>query len=84
MEKTVRTALLNHGRDGEVELVHSPVRIRGPLNLLPGQSEEGYGDKITLPWTVMYAGRARRLYCTQHSNAGTWWFTHRGRRMIVS
>ena len=78
-----RTAALNHGADGEVELTHSPVRTREPGGLLPGQGNDGYGEKITLPWIVEYAGQCRRVYCTQHGNAGTWWFTHNGRRMIV-
>jgi len=83
MQAATRTAALNHGADGEIELTHSPVQTRGPLGQLPGQDENGYGEKITLPWTVQYAGRRRRVYCTQRGNAGTWWFMHGGRKMTV-
>ncbi len=78
-----RTELLNYGRDGEVTLTAAPVKTRGPMCLLPGQGDDGYGKKITLPWTVEYDGRNRRVYCTQFSNAGTCWFIVNGEKMIV-
>ena len=78
-----RTELLNYGRDGEITLTAAPVKTRGPMQLLPGQGNDGYGKKITLPWTVKYGGRTRRVYCTIFSNIGTCWFVADGKKMIV-
>ena len=78
-----RTELVNYGRDGEVTLTSAPVNTRGPMLLLPGQSADGYGRRITMPWTVEYGGRVRRLYCTIFSNSGTTWFMFKGKKMIV-
>lgn len=80
---STRTEMLNHGRDGEVTLTAAPVKTRSPQQLLPGQRDDGYGERITLPWTVEYGGQTRRVYCTIFSNAGTCWFMANGKKMIV-
>ncbi len=87
-EHETKIVSLNYGRDGEIILTAAPVRMRkvgfgGIIQLFPGQSAEGYGQKITMPWTVEYGGRIRRVYCTLISNNGTCWFMADGKKMIV-
>ena len=82
-KEQTRVELLNYGRDGEITLIESPVKRRRVMQLLPGQDQDGYGQKITTDWVVNYKGKMRRVYCTQVSNAGTCWFLHEGKQMIV-
>lgn len=37
------------------------------------QTASGYGLKLTTRYKVLFAGRFRRVYCTQISNAGSLW-----------
>ena len=48
-------------------------RQGGVLQLLPGQSQDGYGDKITTDIVIKVKGEARerRVYCVCHSNVGS-------------
>lgn len=39
-----------------------------------GANEEGYGQKISTPWKIHFAGKLRRIYCTCWSNAPSSWF----------
>lgn len=80
---TTKTVMLPNG--DQIELTHSPIRTRvGPLGLLPGQGDDGYGEKIALPWIGMYAGKRRRVYCAQFGNSESWWFLHQGQRVHLS
>ena len=47
------------------------------------QTAIGYGRKLTMSSKIHYEGRLYRLYCTCYSNAGSVWFTCKGRRIYV-
>ena len=57
---------------GDYTLHRRPVPRQGMLQLLPGQGQDGYGDKITTDLVIKVKGetRERRVYCICHSNAG--------------
>lgn len=58
-------------------------RHGGILQLAPGQSQEGYGSKISTDYVLQFYGEARkyRVYCTCYSNSGSLWITHEGRTL---
>ena len=47
------------------------------------QTATGYGMKLTTRYKIEFYGRLYRVYCTQISNAGSLWFTAKGRRYSV-
>jgi hypothetical protein len=47
------------------------------------QTASGYGKKLNSGLKIHYCGRLYRIYTTIFSNAGTSWFTCKGRRIIV-
>lgn len=53
----------------------SPVqRSGGLLNLLPGQNEEGYGDKISTDWVCKIEGcKPVRVYAVCWSNSASFY-----------
>lgn len=53
----------------------SPVqRSGGILNLLPGQTQEGYGDKISTDWVCKIEGcKPVRVYAVCWSNAASFY-----------
>lgn len=59
----------------EYTLVDAPVKRRGGiLGLLPGQSEDGYGKKITTDKKVQLPdGKTYRVYATCFSNVASHW-----------
>jgi hypothetical protein len=48
------------------------------------QTASGYGKQLTMQEKIHYMGRKYRLYCTCFSNAGSVWFTVRGRKIYVN
>jgi hypothetical protein len=61
-------------RDKSLPMRERPVKRHGDnFQLLPGQSEEGYGKKITTDREVQYKGRWYRVYATCFSNAASHW-----------
>lgn len=55
--------------------------------LLPWQAQvlsytaSGYGAKIPTAYKALVAGKWRRVYCTQYSNAGSLWCIVNGQRL---
>jgi hypothetical protein len=70
---------------GGFKLFRRPVPREGLLQLAPGQSQEGYGSKITTDFVLQFYGEAKkhRVYCTCWSNAGSLWITHERRRLYL-
>ena len=69
---------------GSYKLHRRPVARRGGiLGLLPGQSEDGYGRKITTDLVLVFNGetRERRVYATCFSNCASHWITHNRRTL---
>lgn len=48
------------------------------------QTASGYGAKLTHSSKISFNGRLYRLYTTIYSNAGSVWFTTKGKRIYVS
>lgn len=48
------------------------------------QTASGYGAKLNSGLMIHFEGKERRIYVTCYGNAGTSWFTYRGRKIIVS
>jgi hypothetical protein len=44
----------------------------------------GYGAKIPHAYCIRFEGRTYRLYVTQFGNAGSVWFTSKGRTIFVN
>lgn len=68
------------------EIIDRPVpRHGGILNLLPGQTQEGYGDKITTDRVLRIQGDKReyRVYCTCWSNAGSCWIVRDKQKLFI-
>jgi hypothetical protein len=55
-------------------------RRGGILQLAPGQSQDGYGKKITTDIMLQFVGEKKRyrVYCTCYSNNGSNWITYKG------
>ena len=68
---------------GGYTLHRRPVPRRGIMQLFPGQSQEGYGSKITTDVVLKFHGETteHRVYCTCFSNAGSLWITHQRRTL---
>ena len=62
-----------------------------PLTLAPMRHHElglsytrtGYGAKIPTQYKAIIAGKLRRIYCTQYSNAGSLWCVVNGQRFSL-
>lgn len=65
------------------QIVRVPVPRRGIMGLLPGQSGMGYGVKITTDGMVVIGKRRYRVYCTQISNAGSYWIKIAGEQYFL-
>jgi len=48
------------------------------------QTASGYGAKLTSSYKISFQGKEYRLYTTIYSNAGSTWFTYKGRKVYVS
>lgn len=48
------------------------------------QTASGYGRKLTMREKIRFEGKNYRLYCTQFSNAGSVWFTVKGKKIYVN
>ncbi len=69
---------------GEYKLYSRPVlRKFGPLLLMPGQNQSGYGDKITMDYMLVFdhKPKAFRVYATCWSNAASHWINWHGKRV---
>jgi hypothetical protein len=64
-------------------LVDKPVKRKGFLGLLPGQDADGYGKKITTDKAAIVDGKKYRVYCTQYSNAGSYWIQKDGEKLFL-
>ena len=83
----VKTCVISQSHGETLELIDSPVKTRKfpwGVTAFPGQGADGYGSKITMPYTVQYSGCLRRIFCTQISNAGSLWFMCKGKKIFVS
>lgn len=47
------------------------------------QTASGYGSKLTSSYKIRFGGRDYRLYVTCYSNAGSTWFTVKGRKIFI-
>jgi len=64
------------------ERINRPVKRRGGiLNLAPGQSEDGYGSKITTDTMVRLDNRLYRVYATCYSNVASHWIIKGGQKL---
>ena len=83
MSRTQVTIVYADDAVGSYTLHRRPVPRRGILHLLPGQSAEGYGRKITTDLVLKFRGdtREHRVYATCFSNAASHWITHHGRKL---
>jgi hypothetical protein len=63
------------------ELIHKPTTWQ-LLGLQ--ESRTGYGKKLNSGLMIQFNGRKYRIYTTIFSNAGSNWFTVRGRKIWVS
>jgi len=61
----------------------TPVQRRGFLQLLPGQSASGYGNRIATDYMVKVGNRWRRIYCICHSNVGSLYVKEGTDRLFV-
>lgn len=68
---------------GSYTLHRRPVPRRGILQLAPGQSAEGYGNKITTDLVLKFRGDTteRRVYATCFSNAASHWIVHNRKQL---
>lgn len=48
-----------------------------------GRNADGYGRKIPTEWRLRYAGRMRRVYCCQISNAGSVYIIDKGQWLFL-
>lgn len=48
------------------------------------QTRSGYGNKLNTGLSINFNGKLYRLYSTCYSNAGSVWFTVKGKRIYVS
>lgn len=62
------------------DLVHAPLPWQRA-----GKQEttSGYGKRLNTGYKIKFNGRLYRVYCTQYSNAGSCWFTVKGRKIYV-
>ena len=83
LAKENRVVIVYADTVGSYKLYRRPVARRGFLGLLPGQSEDGYGRKITTDLVLVFNGEARqrRVYATCFSNCASHWITHNGRKL---
>jgi hypothetical protein len=66
------------------ELIPAPVNRPGPLGLLPGQSKDGYGKKITTERILQLPNKKRyRVYATCFSNTCSLWVEIDGRKLHI-
>ena len=70
-------------RIGEDAPAQNFARILGAPTMLPGQSDEGYGDKITTDREVRVGSRWYRVYATCWGNAGSAWIMYQGSRLYL-
>lgn len=63
------------------ELISAPTpwQLRGL-----SQTASGYGRKLNSGLKIQFEGKIYRLYITQYGNAGSAWFTVKGRKIFVS
>ena len=48
------------------------------------ETRTGYGKRLNSGYKIHYNGKLYRIYVTIFSNAGTSWFTAKGKRIVVS
>jgi hypothetical protein len=48
------------------------------------QTASGYGGKLTGSRKINFNGKLYRIYHTQYSNAGSAWFTVKGRKIYIN
>jgi hypothetical protein len=67
---------------GSYTLHRRPVQ-RGKMQLLPGQGQDGYGEKITTDIMLKFSGDTRelRVYATCFSNAASHWIVYKGTKL---
>lgn len=71
---------------GEYKLYSRPVlRKFGLLQLMPGQNQDGYGDKITTDYVLVFDNKPKafRVYATCWSNAASHWINWQGGRLFL-
>lgn len=65
----------------KTELVHCPLEWQKQ-----GLQEtaSGYGRKLTNSYKINFNGKLYRLYTTSFSNAGSTWFTVKGKKIFIN
>ena len=58
-------------------------RMFGVPTKLPGQDDEGYGDKITSDKQVLVNNRWYRVYVTCYGNASSSWIMYQGSKRFL-
>lgn len=48
------------------------------------QTATGYGPKLTTEYMINFLGKMRRVYCTQYSNSGSYWFNYLGEKIYIN
>lgn len=63
----------------------APVPRYGMMQLAPGQSPSGYGNKISTDYMVRFNGESRRyrVYCICYSNCGSLYIIRRGEHFYL-
>ncbi len=68
------------------KLLEKPVKLHGGiLQLRPGQSEMGYGAKITTDRMLQFDGESKtyRVYATCYGNASSQWIMKDGEKLHI-
>ncbi len=68
------------------EIIERPVKTREVFGcqMLPGQSNDGYGKKITTHKMVKFpSGKVSRIYATCFSNAASHWILQSGQKVFL-
>lgn len=47
------------------------------------QTSSGYGNKLTTSVKVFYNNKWYRVYCTCHSNVGSYWIIANGQKLFM-
>jgi hypothetical protein len=68
---------------GEYKIYRRPVQRRGILQLAPGQGDDGYGDKISTDYIVLFNGKKYRVYAICHSNVASHYILVDKQRLFV-
>lgn len=78
----MRAVVIQYADNYRVRLF--PVPRRGPMQLAPGQRDDGYGEKIHTDWMIQFrdgSSRWYRVYATCVSNAVSYYVIRKGKKL---